>query len=249
MTARPTKVSLALSVAGATLTVMLRGISRFLVAIVAMCVLFGANTHTVSAQTRTGQTYRVKRGDTLSAIALKYGVTVENIMRANGIKRARDLFAGQQLTIPAGAVAAPIEAPDAAVRRPAEVPLRGKAIYVSIGKQRMYVYNNGRLVHNFVVSTGLPGRNTAPGNFRVRSKYPEAWSSIWQLRMPFWMGIYYVGSVENGIHALPINKKGQKLWAGLLGKQASFGCVILGDKNAATLYQYAPVGTPVIIRG
>ncbi len=226
---------------------MLRGFGRFLVAIVVLCAFYGTGAQTASAQTRTRQIYRVKRGDTLSSIALRYGVTVEVLMRTNGIKRARDLVAGQQLTIPARSAGA-LAAPDAAVRRPPEVPARGKAIYVSIGRQRMYVYNNGQLVHSFVVSTGLPGRNTAPGNFRVRSKYPEAWSSIWQLRMPFWMGIYYVGSVENGIHALPINKRGQKLWAGLLGRPASFGCVILSDKNAATLYRYAPVGTPVIIR-
>ena len=112
----------------------------------------------------------------------------------------------------------------------------------------MYVYNGGRLVYKWPVSTGLPGRNTARGNFKIQSKYDEAWSSIWQLRMPYWLGIYDVGTYENGIHALPINRRGQKLWAGLLGSPASFGCVILSTENAATLYKWAPMGTPVIIR-
>jgi lipoprotein-anchoring transpeptidase ErfK/SrfK len=202
------------------------------------------------------QSVVVRRGDTLTAIALRHNTTVAALMRANKIKTANSIYAGQRLVIPSGlGVSAKPEAgadaaSDAAASGalPAGVPKKGKAIYVSVYQQRMYVYNNGRRVHTFVVSTGLPGRNTARGNFRVQSKYGEAWSEIWQLRMPYWMGIYNVGTYENGIHALPINKRGVKLWAGLLGKPASFGCVILNDKNAATLFNYAPVGTPVIIR-
>ncbi len=198
----------------------------------------------------------VKRGDTLSAIALRYNTSVVVLMRANKIKTAGSIYAGQRLVVPDGNrdVVLASDTADAASQSaaagalPAGVPKKGKAIYVSVYQQRMYVYNNGRLAYQFVVSTGLPGRNTARGNFRVQSKFVEAWSSIWQLRMPYWMGIYNVGTYENGIHSLPINKRGVKLWAGLLGQPASFGCVILNDKNAATLFNYAPVGTPVIIR-
>jgi lipoprotein-anchoring transpeptidase ErfK/SrfK len=197
----------------------------------------------------------VRRGDTLSAIALRYNSSVTAIMRANQIKTADSIYAGQRLVIPTGAAATAVDvtadaasASAAAGALPAGVPKKGKVIYISVYQQRMYVYNNGRQMYSFVVSTGLPGRNTARGNFRVQSKINEAWSGIWQLRMPYWLGIYNVGKVENGIHSLPINKRGIKLWAGLLGRPASFGCVILGDKNAATLFGYAPVGTPVIIR-
>lgn len=124
----------------------------------------------------------------------------------------------------------------------------GKVIYISIARQHMWVYENGKQVFSYVVSTGLPNRATKPGVFRVQSKIPEAWSSIWQLRMPSWLGIYNVGNVENGIHALPINRRGVKLWAGLLGRPASFGCIILNTKDAATLYSWADIGTLVIIR-
>jgi lipoprotein-anchoring transpeptidase ErfK/SrfK len=199
----------------------------------------------------------VRRGDTLSAIAVRHKTTVAALMRANKIKTAGSIYAGQRLIISDGHTntdAASDTMADAASQSaatgvlPAGVPKKGKAIFVSVYQQRMYVYNNGKLVYQFVVSTGLPGRNTARGNFRVQSKIGEAWSSLWQLRMPYWMGIYNVGTYENGIHSLPINKRGVKLWAGTLGRPASFGCVILGDKNAATLFNYAPVGTPVIIR-
>ncbi len=124
----------------------------------------------------------------------------------------------------------------------------GKVIYVSLSKQRVYAYQNGKLKYTFVVGTGLPTRATKPGNFRIKTKIREAWSNVWQLRMPYWMGIYDVGKVENGFHALPINRRGGKLWAGLLGKPVSFGCIVLNDPDAAILYQWADMGTLVVIR-
>lgn len=43
--------------------------------------------------------YKVKRGDTLGAIARKYRVTVKSLMRWNGIKNANSLREGQRLRI------------------------------------------------------------------------------------------------------------------------------------------------------
>jgi lipoprotein-anchoring transpeptidase ErfK/SrfK len=65
--------------------------------------------------------------------------------------------------------------------------------------------------------------------------------------MPYWLGIYWVGRIENGIHALPINADGTMLWDGYLGTPVSFGCIILSTENARTLYHWADIGTPVWI--
>jgi LysM repeat protein len=46
------------------------------------------------------KTYHVKKGDTLSAIAAKYGVTVSQIVKANRIKDASTIHVGQVLVIP-----------------------------------------------------------------------------------------------------------------------------------------------------
>ena len=43
--------------------------------------------------------YKVKRGDTLGAIARKYRVTVKQLMRWNGIRNANTLREGQRLRI------------------------------------------------------------------------------------------------------------------------------------------------------
>lgn len=56
-------------------------------------------------------TYTVKRGDTLSAIARKYGTTVEALVASNGIKNKNLIYAGQVLTIPTTQVNKPENKP------------------------------------------------------------------------------------------------------------------------------------------
>jgi tetratricopeptide (TPR) repeat protein len=122
-----------------------------------------------------------------------------------------------------------------------------KRIEIDISKQHFYAWEGDTLVYSFATSTGLPGRDTATGHYRVLDKIPMAYSSIWRLKMPHWLGIYYVGNVENGIHALPIRPDGSVMWGGLLGQKASYGCVILSTEAARLIYNWADVGTPVDI--
>ena len=122
-----------------------------------------------------------------------------------------------------------------------------KRIEVNLSTQRFYAWEGDRLVYQFLTSTGLPDKATAAGNFKVQSKIPKAYSSIWRLYMPYWLGIYNVGRVENGIHALPIRLDGTVMWGGLLGQRASYGCVILSTQAARLIYEWAEIGTPVHI--
>lgn len=123
----------------------------------------------------------------------------------------------------------------------------GKRIEVNLTEQHLYVWEDGQLVYDWVCSTGGYGSPTAPGNYQVLDKIPNAYASTWNLQMPYWLGIYYAGTLENGIHALPILSSGQRLWEGYLGQRVSYGCVILSTEAARTLYHWAEVGTPVII--
>lgn len=51
------------------------------------------------------QDYRVQRGDTVSELARRFGVTSQEILSANGLHNARSLRAGRTIKIPAGAEA------------------------------------------------------------------------------------------------------------------------------------------------
>jgi lipoprotein-anchoring transpeptidase ErfK/SrfK len=127
------------------------------------------------------------------------------------------------------------------------VSASGKYVLVSIGEQHLYAYDNGELIYSFVASTGM-GNSTRVGTFHVLDKIPSAYGSTWNIWMPNWMGIYWSGTLENGIHALPILPGGGRLWSGYLGTPISYGCVVLGEYEASLLYDWAEVGTPVEIR-
>jgi tetratricopeptide (TPR) repeat protein len=126
--------------------------------------------------------------------------------------------------------------------------LLSKRIVIDISEQRLYAYQGEKLVFKFKVSTGLKGRDTATGHFQVLDKIPEAYSRIWKLRMPYWMGVYWVKGIENGIHGLPIRPNGTVMWGGLLGTRQSYGCIILSTSAAKKVYNWANLGTQVDIR-
>jgi len=136
---------------------------------------------------------------------------------------------------------------EAATRR-AELTALLKRIEVDISQQRLTAWDGDKLIYNFVASTGKSGTPTRYGRFSIISKIPEAYGSAWDIRMPHWMGIYWAGGSENGIHGLPILNTGQTLWSGYLGQRVSYGCVVLDTWAAKQLYDWAEIGTEVIIR-
>ncbi len=123
----------------------------------------------------------------------------------------------------------------------------GKYILVDISEQHMYIYEGDALIYSFVASTGI-NNATRVGTFAVQSKIPNAYGSTWDIWMPNWLGIYWSGGLENGIHALPILPNGAILWEGYLGRPVSYGCVVLGTYESQLLYEWAEIGTPVEIQ-
>ncbi|MGC9399531.1 MAG: LysM peptidoglycan-binding domain-containing protein [Anaerolineae bacterium] len=188
-------------------------------------------------ETSAPETYTVRAGDTLFSIARRFGTDVATLSALNGISNPAHIYAGQKLRL-SGDVPAPATAGG----------WGGKRIVVDISEQHLYAYQGDRLIYSFVASTGQAPTYTKTGQFYVQSKIPNAYGSAWNIWMPHWLGIYWAGSTENGIHALPILPSGETLWAGYLGTPISYGCVVLGTHEASLLYRWAEIGTPVSIR-
>ncbi len=76
--------------------------AAWLIASVAVPVagLAAISTGAVLLPPESAFTYTVEAGDTLSAIARRYGVTVEEIMSANGLTDPNRIYVGDQLVIP-----------------------------------------------------------------------------------------------------------------------------------------------------
>jgi LysM repeat protein len=195
-------------------------------------------------ETTVPSTYIVVRGDTLGSIAQRFGTTISTLVSLNHLTNPNRIYYGQSLMLNTDGVTIAETAP-VVIAAPTVAAV--KEIHVDISEQRMRVYENGALIWDWVTSTGERGRETMPGNFSVLNKIPNAYGATWNLWMPNWLGIYWAGYLQNGIHSLPILSDGSKLWAGFLGTPVSFGCVILDDTNSLLLYNWAEVGTPVII--
>lgn len=183
----------------------------------------------------------VQAGETLTQISQRYGVTTSTLIRLNNLAAPNVIYPGQRLRIPLSGEVVPPEP---------LAPAAGsyKQIIVDKSEQRAYVYQDRELLWTFIISTGMAGSETWEGTFQVRSKIPNAYAYNWGLQMPYWLGFYHTGYLENGFHALPIMSSGAVLWDGYLGTPVSYGCVILSYPDAEILYQWAEIGTEVVVR-
>lgn len=121
----------------------------------------------------------------------------------------------------------------------------GKWIVIDLSEQTLSYGYGSRTFDAFPTSTGKPGYQTPVGEHAVNSKHAKAWSRQYGLWMPYWMS--FIGSAY-GIHELPYWPSGYREGANHLGKPVSHGCVRLGIGPAKKLYEWAEVGTKVIVR-
>jgi LysM repeat protein len=180
----------------------------------------------------------VQSGETLSTIARAYGIPYPWIQQANpGVGDALQL--GQVLTIPSPDVLLPLPA------------VENKRVVVSLSEQKMWVYENGALKWQWLVSTGIPSSPTAPGLFQVQTHEPRAYASQWDLWMPHFLGIYQPAPAVdfmNGIHGFPTRGGSRLLWTGDLGHPVTYGCILISTDNAIALYEWAEEGVVVEVR-
>lgn len=185
-------------------------------------------------------TYTVSAGQTLAQIGEEVGIPYPYIQAANPGINADALSAGQTLTLPSRDVLVPLE------------PVPHKRIIISRSQQRMWAYENGQVVFDWPVSTGISSSPTAPGVFQVQSHEINAYAEQWNLYMPHFVGFYHPGpnvEVMNGFHGFPTSASGgYLLWTNNLGRPATYGCILLSLENAATLYDWAEEGVVVEVR-
>jgi lipoprotein-anchoring transpeptidase ErfK/SrfK len=129
-------------------------------------------------------------------------------------------------------------------------PQNGRSIKIDISDQRLYQYQDGKLIGTHVVSTGKWSMPTPIGSFTIHNKMSTAYSRAYHLYMDNWMAITPDG--KYGIHSLPYwrLKNGGIYYEGVahLGIRVSHGCVRLSPKESAQLFKWAGVGTPVTIQ-
>ena len=189
-----------------------------------------------------GTPYVVQPGEGLADIAQRFGVSWPAIVQANNITDPNLIEAGQVIIIPDArsvtnlGILSPVAlAPGA----PAATITTGKEIIVDLSDSRVYAYENGRLVHTTLASTGLPGTPTVQGSFTVERKYESQLMSGPGYYLPNvqWILYFHAGYALHGTY-----------WHNNFGHPMSHGCVNLPNDEALWYYDWAPVGTPVLVQ-
>jgi len=121
----------------------------------------------------------------------------------------------------------------------------GKYVDINLSDQIMTLFENGKVLDAYLISSGKRGMETPKGQTKIYNKYPRAFSKSYGLYMPFWMAITADGS--RGIHELPEWPGGYKEGANHLGIPVSHGCVRLGVGPAKFVYNWVEIGTPVVV--
>ncbi|MFA5828128.1 MAG: L,D-transpeptidase [Candidatus Shapirobacteria bacterium] len=127
-----------------------------------------------------------------------------------------------------------------------------KRIEVDLTAQRVYAYEGNRQVYNFLISSGSWDR-TPTGTFRIWTKIrsqkmsggSKALGTYYYLpNVPYIMFFYN----EKTSKAMGYSFHGT-YWHNNFGVPMSHGCINMKTPEAAQLFSWAEVGTPVTISG
>jgi lipoprotein-anchoring transpeptidase ErfK/SrfK len=128
-----------------------------------------------------------------------------------------------------------------------------QVILVRIGENKLYLYQDGKITHDYLVATGQPAYPTPTGVYEITEKRymptwvnpaPDGWGSDMPASIP--PGI----SNPLGLRALNWSASGIRFHGTTatysLGYNASHGCVRMSNEDVIELYDLVEVGTPIV---
>lgn len=178
-------------------------------------------TTTTPTPIENPSSYEVQPGDILSDISQRFGIPLGYLADQNDLDNPDLIFAGQVLTIP---------------NWPPETD--GREIYVVLSEQKVYAIEDGLTIKEFVVSTGTDKYPTVTGRYEiyVKYRYDDMEGPGYNLKDVPYVMYFFQGYGLHGTY-----------WHNNFGVPMSHGCVNLTIAEAEWLFEWASVGTPVIV--
>jgi lipoprotein-anchoring transpeptidase ErfK/SrfK len=119
-----------------------------------------------------------------------------------------------------------------------------KEIHVFIEEQVLVAFENGEEVYNFDIVTGKDGKETTAGRYQIFRKHEKYTSKTYGSEMPYTMFFTKDGKAIHGTQMATLRSYLHSYLTESVGSQ---GCVGLTDDNAKALFDWAPIGTPVVV--
>jgi len=121
---------------------------------------------------------------------------------------------------------------------------KNKEIRVFIEQQVLVALEDGEEVYNFDIVTGRDGKETTSGRYRVFRKHEKYTSKTYGSEMPYTMFFTEDGKAIHGTQMATLRSYLHSYLTDSVGSQ---GCVGLTDDNAKALFDWAPIGTTVVV--
>jgi lipoprotein-anchoring transpeptidase ErfK/SrfK len=128
-----------------------------------------------------------------------------------------------------------------------------QVLLVRIGENKLYLYEDGKITHEWPVATGQPSYMTPTGLYEiVEKRYMPTWvnpaPTTWGASMPASIPPGYSNPL--GLRALNWSAPAIRFHGTSatysLGYNASHGCVRMANEDVIELYDLVDVGTPIV---
>lgn len=119
-----------------------------------------------------------------------------------------------------------------------------KEIHVYIERQVLIALEDGEEIYNFDIVTGRDGKETTAGTYQIFRKHEKYTSNTYGSEMPYAMFFTMDGKAIHGTQMATLRSYLHTYITESVGSQ---GCVGLTDDNALALFEWAPMGTKVVV--
>jgi LysM repeat protein len=177
-----------------------------------------------------GSIHSVQRGETLSHVARRYGLSVQQLMIMNGLTNPNHVYIGQQLQVVGGSTPSVLgnHAP----------PAGSKRIEVNLANQTLTAWYGDTMILNTTISSGTDYTPTVTGRYAIGRKYASQRMVGADYDIPDvpWVMYFWDGYAFHGAY-----------WHNNFGTPMSHGCVHLRPSEAEYLFNWAEAGTEVYV--
>jgi hypothetical protein len=124
----------------------------------------------------------------------------------------------------------------------------GKRVVFSEGRQRVWLVNEDEQVERTYLVSGSVYDNLEPGAFNVYSRSEDAWGVDDSGSMKYFVRFTQGDTgAAIGFHDIPVKDGEQVQSVADLGTPLSHGCIRQRRPDAIALWEFAPIGTTVVV--
>lgn len=119
-----------------------------------------------------------------------------------------------------------------------------RVVYCNSCQRVWLIEDNGWVFASYIVS----GRRNYPrnGTYKVMRRINPGWSKT--LRLPYFVGFTYGNTTDVGFHGIPLQPDGDPIQSdSQLGQPLSHGCVRQSQRSARLMWDWATMGTKVVV--